>query len=371
MSDAFIRSNAQDQTWTVGTAAVELVLQFGHGHLRAASLKNKVISPIREYVQANGAADVFALQTPSDRERYQTETVWTKYLPVGSTADPADDQVQIPVRRGDLIGFAVGPHGDYAGDETQWTTVVQYIAGERYSSAEAANLEQGPIWSYSVHQAGSGFFAPIDSVERDFNAQEEVRVPSAGSGYRISNVPHAGRTMLHPSNLDVVRIWKAPTDGMVRISGRAQHMRGFGDVDLEILRIMELPPGSKPAALEPGWTVEQSEARAIKVGGRPAAELVLSLKSPGCRARVHVLAYPRTSVLRQWVEVENLSPKPLTLSSPTSLALNLQKEEDGGFVHYWMIGANNGATQGLLQKAPVSGDYHREIAGQMSSTFAP
>ena len=229
VGDAYVRCAAEQQTWTIGTGAIEQVYQLRDGRFRLVSFKNRLTRPAREYVTSKTAAP-FVLETGRFREGFSIQPIWDHFLPGGASADPAADRVRVVVRKGDMIGFGVGPHGDYQGDQTQWITTLDYGDGETYSSADDSTLAQGPRWRYYVRRPGTGSLEPIDGIERQYNAQERVRIPTPDSGYRApGDVPHVGATMLHPSNdFDAVRVWQAPRDGTVAIRGKAQHVRGSG-----------------------------------------------------------------------------------------------------------------------------------------------
>ena len=138
VGDAYARASADGRQWTIGTAAVELVLQCAEERFRLVSYQNKLVSPPQEYVDPGMAAAPFALQpTVSSAGRFVVEAVWEKFLPNSARFDPADDKLQLDVKKGDLIGFSVGPHGDYSGDETEWITTVDY-GNERYTSSQDA-----------------------------------------------------------------------------------------------------------------------------------------------------------------------------------------------------------------------------------------
>ena len=374
VGDAYARVSADGRQWTIGTAAVELVLQCAEGRFRLVSYQNRLVNPPREYVDPSRAAAPFALQpTASPAGRFVVEAVWAKFLPNPARFDPADDKLQLDVKKGDMIGFSVGPHGDFSGDETEWITTVDY-GSERFTSSQDARLEQGPVWYYYVHRAGTGQLEPIDGVEMLPYAEEKVRIPTAASGWRAGGgTPHVGPTRMHPSpQADAVRAWRAPRDGRVAIRGQAKHFKGYGDTDVKVLRIREKPPGYVPPPQpEDPWTLESGKARQVTAGGRPAVQIDLTLRHQQLRARYHLLAYPRTAVLRQWVELENAGASPIALTSPTPLCLHLRSEATERLTHYWLIGGNSGPTQGLLQTREVTAPYHQGIEGQMTDESTP
>lgn len=50
VGDAYATAGANQCTWTIGTAATEKVLTFSSGTYTLTSFKNKLASPVREYV---------------------------------------------------------------------------------------------------------------------------------------------------------------------------------------------------------------------------------------------------------------------------------------------------------------------------------
>ncbi len=339
------------------------------------SYRNKLVEPPQEYVDPRTAAAPFALEAPVlSRGRYVIEPIWERFLPNAAHADPAENRLEATVKKGELIGFSVGPHGDYNGDETEWITTVEYADGHRYTSSQDTRLEQGPIWYYYVHRPGTGELQAIDGVEMLAYSEERVRIPTPTSGLRApGDTPHVGPTKMHPAPVvDAVRAWRAPRDGKVTIRGPARHFKGYGDTDLKVLAIREKPRGyAPPLPAETPWALETGKAVRVAAGGRPAVQLDLILRHGQLRARYHVLAYPHTPVLRQWVELENTGTAPIVLKSPSPLRLLLGNDQAIGMLQYWLIGGNSGPTQGLLQSREISSSYHQVIDGQMTDDFVP
>ena len=370
---AYARGGADEKTWSIGTESVGLALDCRDGQFRLVSFQNKLVSPALEYVKTETAAAPFALEPQSFVGRFVVETAWAKFLPNGATADPAAENLKLSVKKGDLIGFSVGPHGDFTGDETEWPTTMDYQDGESYTSSQDTKLEQGPIWFYYIQRPGTGWLELIDSIEPCAYAEENIRIPSAASTYRDAGAtPHVGSTKLHPCPVfDAVRVWRAPRDGTVAIRGVAKHFKGGGDTDVRVLRIAERPPGYVPPPIDDRWALKTGSVHQVHAGGRPAVQLDLTLMRGALKAEFHVLAYPRTSVLRQWVELENIGTNPVTLKSPSSLSLRLQGDDAESLVHYWMIGGNSGPTHGLLESAPLAASYHKNLDGQMTQNYTP
>ena len=370
VGDAYIRTSVSGQTWTVGTDAVEWVLDGSGGQFLLTRFQNKLTSPTREYIAAQSTTTPFGVKLPVSTGEYLVDTIWSKYLPWGATADPANDSLSLVVESGDKVGFAVGPHGDYAGDETKWLTTVRYTDGQTFHSTDDPSLNQGPVWSYVLIAPGQGDLVAIDTVEYSEYSQENVRIPSQASGYRApGDVPHIGVTRMHPSNpYDAVRVWTAPKAGTVSISGLASHPGG-GDVDVKVFRIRK-NPGVTPTA-DNQWTVSSANAHPVTTGGRPAVQLDLELTRQSLHAHYHLLAYPRTAILRQWVELENTGTGLVSLAAAVPVALRLRSDDATSFKNHWMIGGNSLENEGLMHSDPVTAAYHKQIEGNKTDDFTP
>ena len=88
------------------------------------------------------------------------------------------------------------------------------------------------------------------------------------------------------------------------------------------------------------------------------------------KVRLHAIAYPGTSVLRQWVELENTGAGKMTAEA-TPWGVAVQTEQAAPFTHYWMIGGNSGADQGVMHSAPVTPGYQRKLAARSTHAFMP
>jgi hypothetical protein len=359
VGDAYVRGGADGQRWSIGTRGVEMAFECRDGAFRLSSFQNKSVNPPLEYVDAKAASAPFLTATQHFVERFTVQTVWTRPLIGAVTLDPAADNVRITVKKGEMIGFAIGPHGDYSCDQVRWPGTFDYGDGESYTSTNDPSVQQGPMWFYMIRIPGTGWMEPMDSVEQPADLREKIRIPSDKSGYRApGTTPHVGPTVLHPSNeYDAVRVWKAPKDGTVIVRGKAEHI-GRGDKDLSVLKITEKPAGALPATgLDGGWAIKSGSGRQVAVGGRPAAQLDLVLIRGGLQASFHVLAFPGTPILRQWVEYLNVGESGVMLFSPAPASLSLRGEEAASYTQYWMVGGNSQANQGKMERAAVTPAY--------------
>ena len=135
--------------------------------------------------------------------------------------------------------------------------------------------------------------------------------------------------------------------------------------------VIDLEPiGKNPAGLGQPWTLEGVDARQVNEGGRPAVELVLTLRRRDLRVGVHLLALPRTPIIRQWMELENTGKDTLKFDPAKShlFAMDLRGNEGASLAkHYWMTGSGEGA----MGSAEIGGPYHHKLAGSMSYQFVP
>ena len=363
VGDAYVRNDAGSR-WTIGTKSMEMSLQYRDGKLLLVGLKNKLVSPEREYVSSNNAADLLAANAKAPVEKFVIQKLWEKSLLGGKgTVDPSDDGLKIPVKKGEMIGFAIGPHGNYACDQTEWITTVDYGDGTVYTSTDDPKVNQGPVWFYYVNTPNTGLMDEMDSVEWSPNIKEDIRIPSDGSGNRSPGMaPHIGSTVMHPANdLDAVRVWRAPKDGVVTVRGKAKSVGG-GDVDLKVLFIKD-KPSIKQAEVLPGWTLESSTGRKVVEGGRPAVELDLVLKRGDVRMRYFVMAYPGSSVMRQWSVIENLGGAAMALKPYSNVfAVDLNGKDAESYTHYWLNNlGENPDTQWKMPSAKVTSSYHQSV----------
>lgn len=118
------------------------------------------------------------------------------------------------------------------------------------------------------------------------------------------------------------------------------------------------------------WILEEGTAVRATVGGRPAARLELSLARRGLRVTMCVIAYPGTSVLRQWIELHNTGTKPIAANArPFSIGLN--SEDAASLTQYWMVGGNSAADHGMMHSAPMSPSYHKTLEAQATGSLMP
>jgi len=369
IKDAFIKSSTAKSKWSIGTGSVQIDLAVKNGEVLITGFKNRSTKPQVDYITSKNAIRLITSDEIAD-EKYKIKQLWSKTLSAGSTADPKNDGLELNVKKGDMIGFSVGAHGDYACDQIDWPIRIDYSDGESYISSAESKVEQGPVWFYFSNVAGTGSMTAMDDITFSANTGQNIRVPSQDSGYRAGTFePHIGPSVMHPSNeCDAVRVWKAPNDGKVSISGLAKQIGG-GDVDIYVSQISEKTADLK--AKEESWRFESAQGKKVTANGRPAVQLDIILVQESLRANYHIIAYPGTCILRQWTEYENFGKEPISLRTHgTLLSLGLNMGEDK-FTNYWMIGGNSQADQGQLHSEEITGDYTHALNGFMTANFVP
>ncbi|MFA6244657.1 MAG: malectin domain-containing carbohydrate-binding protein, partial [Candidatus Hydrogenedentales bacterium] len=122
---------------------------------------------------------------------------------------------------------------------------------------------------------------------------------------------------------------------------------------------------------ESQWALKTAAAQQVATGGRPAVQLDVTLARGDLLAQFHVLAFPGTSILRQWVELENTGAQPVGLKSPTSACLRLRGDDATSYVHCWMAGGYAQPDQGKLYEEPITSPYSRGFSGYGTSNLVP
>lgn len=112
-----------------------------------------------------------------------------------------------------------------------------------------------------------------------------------------------------------------------------------------------LPALGSPESIDK-WVLGGAVASQETMGGRPVAQLVVELNQQTTKARFHVAAYPGTSVIRQWVELENIGSSPFAVPS-NALSIGLTGDAAASFTHYWIVGGNSKADQGMMHSIPL------------------
>ncbi len=99
------------------------------------------------------------------------------------------------------------------------------------------------------------------------------------------------------------------------------------------------------------WVFRRADAGRAMACGMSVAKIALELQRGALKVRLHAIAYPGTSILRQWVELENTGAGNMTAEA-TPWGVAVQTDQAAPFTHYWMIGGNSVADQGVMHSAP-------------------
>jgi hypothetical protein len=117
------------------------------------------------------------------------------------------------------------------------------------------------------------------------------------------------------------------------------------------------------------WTLKTGVARQVVAGGRPAVQLDLTLRRKDILARLHILAFPGTSVLRQWCEIENAGTSPLALKD---FAWSIPVQGGNGpLTDHWIGDGKSPASHCPMANAEISNTYHRRMDGQKTLLNIP
>ncbi len=343
VGDAFVRRGPGGNSWTIGTKAVQLTYKFKYGKFTVSSFRNNLTKPAREYVSAASECAPFGVDALSSTGAFSMEELWARHLSAGTEADLA---LSLTVKKGALIGFSDAIRDNRNTASVSWVVTLDYGDGETYTSSDDTALNQGPIWYYYTHTAGTGYMC-------------QKRDGITATGFRPEN------------SFDLVRVWKAPKDGMVTVRGVAKQVDGSPASQVRVLRITE--NATRPATVPSGynnWAPVSVSPKKVSVGGRPAVQLDIAAERGPLRAHLHVQAYPGTSILRQWVELENTASAPISLASASPVMLGMS-EDASPLTNYWMCGGNSSPTQGQLESSSVTQTYHRTLLGEKTDNYVP
>jgi len=371
VDDAFAKGSADGQTWTIGTDTIEATYECRDGRLRQTRFVNRLTKPDRDYVSATSPCAPFGIDSVSSLGPFSMTDLWSAVVGE-SPANPAGDNLQAPVKKGDLIGFCAGSGSDDSGASVVWAVTLEYGDGERYVSSDDAKLDQGPVWFYYTRAPGSGYMDLLgETIPPASAGAEMLRVPS---GYRApGECPKISPTGFHLANaFEMVRAWKAPKDGVVSIQGEGKRVGGSADVRLSVVRIEERDPAALELPEDSGrWEIESGSVQQVAMGGRPAVELKLCVRREALRATLHVQAYPGTSILRQWVEIENAGSSPIALDAAVPFIISTQDDGSASWINSWMYGGTSRPNQGLLESATVEPGYRKALLGEKTDNYVP
>ncbi len=371
VDDAFVTTASDGESWAIGSAGMQMTYAVHDGLFQLRGIQNGLSSPLQNF---EPMCAPFGVETLANSGHFSFELLNEVVLEPGGSVEPAllstGELLQISVKQGQLIGFGAATYDDRNGAGLEWATTLDYGDGEHYSSTEDTALDQGPIWYYYMAAPGANAMELLGEVV-DSPATAKARVPAGfRAPFECSSLAGSRISLLNAYRL--IRVWKAPKDGVVSVGGTAKHTAGGTKVNLDIYRIGEST--AQPSALTERydrWTLESADARQVAVGGRPAVQLDIVLLRETLRAVMHVQAYPRSSVLRQWVDLENSGGTPLTLHSPTPLSIVMPETVASPLTNYWMCGGTSRPNQGQLESAEVTDGYHRALLGEKTDNYVP
>ncbi|MDW5593576.1 hypothetical protein VSS74_04465 [Conexibacter stalactiti] len=265
VGDAYANAGANQCSWTIGTAASEKVLTFSSGTYTLTSFKNKLTSPVREYVSAS---------TPSREVRFEWDgTTITGATPgwscVSGSAATATVGGQSAIKLDVTIGrsgvqvtkhYLVHPStglmrewSDYKntgsgaaslvrpsfleqhvlGDDTadttlRWMTGAKYAAGSwelrqtALSSSYARTFDSYDQFDCPANASGVAGFGDIATYNASGHLGQREWHDSSG-GYVWPDAQHPG-----PSSA-TSRTWVAPTSGTVDVASHAAKVDAAGN----------------------------------------------------------------------------------------------------------------------------------------------
>jgi hypothetical protein len=217
------------------------------------------------------------------------------------------------------------------------------------------------------YEDGDGAFAgtPL-SVETLYTLDKSGALEKlAGAAGEIPGAAHFD----FGTRRNMMRLWKAPRSGTIGVGGSLVS-GSHGDLDISIQR-MQKATGKAGSVSHAKWKLEKGECREVAAGGRPAAQLDLTLKNTSVRVYLHVMAYPGAAILRHWMEIENAGTEDFTVQSPSPFFLNLRQTKSKTWINSWMTGGNSSPTQGVLRRAELEKDYHNSITGDRTYNYVP
>ena len=137
-----------------------------------------------------------------------------------------------------------------------------------------------------------------------------------------------------------------------------------------IPRNMAVAPFTAGAEDKATWVFRGAKASQTLAGGQPVASLVMNFLHGNLTIWFHIIAYPETSVIRQWIELENSDNLTLTAKA-IPFVVPVKNDPTVPFMHYWMVGGNSHADQGMLCESVVTSGYSKTIAARATYAFIP
>ncbi len=202
-------------------------------------------------------------------------------------------------------------------------------------------------------QAGTGLYSTPSSGEVEVG---DAFVHSAADGYTWA------------IGTNTIEMTYQAKDGLFRlISFKNKYI---GSQQEYIPKNLAIAPFTAGAEDKASWILRGAKASQTSAGGQPVASLEMDLLHGNLNIRFHVIAYPETSVIRQWIELENSGNSTLTAEA-VSFLIPVKNDLTFPFIHYWMVGGNSHADQGMLCDSTVTSGYSKTIAARSTYAFVP
>jgi hypothetical protein len=110
----------------------------------------------------------------------------------------------------------------------------------------------------------------------------------------------------------------------------------------------------------PGWNWELRDEHAIQAS-QGALQLDIDLESASMRITKHYVIYPGTSVIREWLTLENISFKPVRISHVEFLHTRILGSIAQDLQFNYLTGGGNYNGSQLLKTEPMSPTYQRTL----------
>jgi hypothetical protein len=109
-----------------------------------------------------------------------------------------------------------------------------------------------------------------------------------------------------------------------------------------------------------GWHWKLRTEHAVQAP-QGALQLDIELESASIRVTKHYVIYPGTSVIREWLTLENISGKPVRITNLEFLHTRLLSSIAQDLQFNYVTGGGNYNGSQLLKTEPMSPDYHRTL----------
>ena len=210
IKDAYIHCNSNEKQWTIGTSAVEQVFECENGQFRLASYKNKLTSPVAEYIDARTPSPFFELEAAPFMEQVAFEHIWSAQFARRETVLPIQG-VLLQVHEGDVLVFRLDRKDD-VNSSIQWNIALDYEDEDGREAIASTPLSVETM--YTVDKSGS-----FEKLTGD-----------------AGEIPGATRFNFGTRH-NLMRLWKAPRSGSICIGGSlVSGSHGDTKVSIQLMR---------------------------------------------------------------------------------------------------------------------------------------